>query len=338
MLMLSSAAPPLPKASSLTPPSSEQLTKAAAYIANTYNPHVGLVTESEDTGSNVPNGTPAYRTFWIFSDNLWASEALKAYFPKIAMNISISIPRFINKYGNSQLFEVVLAQKIPNPIHAGTDVNASSFSLESANYSIYLDRHGPQDGGIFYDANRYADLDFYLSLDNYLSGNLTVSEWWFRQGESMWDGHGFYDKAAQQSATNSRRQSYQNYKLGLYLFTAKATGFVSPIYNLVEPVAWSYQKQNGGIATLSYLNRSVYGTANVETTSALLLAYDQGLLTTRQCLWKPCDGRLLALYLSVATAGIIAVGASFSLALQRHFIRTGSSSRSSRKSSLLVAG
>jgi len=154
----------------------------------------------------------------------------------------------------------------------------------------------------------------------------------------MWDGHGFYDKAAQQSATDSGGQRYQNYKLGLYLFTAKATGFVSPIYNLVEPMVWSYQKQNGGIATQSYLNGSVYGTANVETTSALLLAYDQGLLITWQCLWKQCAERLLSFYLTVATAGIITGGAFFLLAMQRNFIRTGSSSRCSRKFSLLVGG
>ncbi len=199
-------------------------------------------------------------------------------------------------------------------------------------------QHHAENGGVVYDANRYADLDFYLSLDSYLAGNLTVSELWFRQGESMWDGHGFYDKAAQQSATDSGGQRYQNYKLGLYLFTAKATGFVSPIYNLVEPMVWSYQKQNGGIATQSYLNGSVYGTANVETTSALLLAYDQGLLITWQCLWKQCAERLLSFYLTVATAGIITGGAFFLLAMQRNFIRTGSSSRCSRKFSLLVGG
>ncbi len=307
-------------------------------MANRYNSHVGLVTESEDTGSNVPDGTPANRTFWIYSDNLLASEVLKPFYPQKAANISTTIAPYISQYGESQLFEVLLGRQIPNPIHAGMNINAANLTIDGKHYSIWLDRHHAVDGGVFYDANRYADLDFYLSLDNYLAGNLTVSEWWFRQGESMWDGHGFYDKAAQLSAKDSGSQRYQNYKLALYLFTAKATGFVSPIYNLVEPVAWSYQKQNGGMAAQSYSNGSVYGTANVETTSAFLLGYDQGLLINWQCMWNSCDGRLREIYLTVATAGIITGAALFSLALQRNFIRTGSSSRFSRKSSVLVAG
>ena len=37
-------------------------------------------------------------------------------------------------------------------------------------------------------------------------------------------------------------------------------------------------KRKWGIAAQSYLNGTIYGTANVETTSALLLAYDEELI------------------------------------------------------------
>lgn len=253
-------------------PSQQQLLDAATYIKNRYDPRIGLVSESEDTGSNVPDGTPAYRTFWIYSDNLWASQALKPFYPKIAENISRSIMPFIEEYGNSELFEVVLGIKIPTPIHAGSNIKVATYTFDSVNYTVWIDRHKPEDGGVFDDADQYADLAFYLSLNYYLSGDRNASEHWFRIGEAKWDDYGFLDKAV--------NETYQNYKLGLYLFTFKVTGFTSAINGSVEKVAWSYQKENGGIAAQSYQNGTIYGTANVETTSALLLAYNEELIRT----------------------------------------------------------
>jgi len=257
-------------------PSYQQLLDAATYIVNRYDGRIGLVSESEDTGSNVPDGTPCYRTFWVYSDNLWASEALEPFYPQIAENISKSITPYIAEYGNSQLFEVVLGKKIPAPIHDGRDLKVATYTFNDTNYTVWVDRHRPEDGGIFYDAEEYADLAFYLSLNYYLDHNTIASERWFRTGEMMWNyttNNGFYDKAARKDGR------YQNYKLGLYLFAVKVTGFASAIYESVENAAWSYQKENGGIAAQSYLNGTIYGTANVETTSALLLAYNEELIS-----------------------------------------------------------
>ncbi|MEM2873639.1 MAG: hypothetical protein QXD82_05685 [Nitrososphaerales archaeon] len=250
----------------------QRLLNAANYIKNRYDPRIGLVSESEDTGSNVPDGTPCYRTFWVYSDNLWASQALKPFFPQIANNISKSIIPYLVEYGCSNLFEVVLGIKITDTIYGKSNLKVATYTFDDANYTVWVDRHKPGDGEIFYDAEEYADLAFYLSLNYYLKGNRTASEHWFRIGEEMWNDYGFLDKAAKESGR------YQNYKLGLYLFTVKATGFTSEIYNSVENVAWSYQKENGGIATQSYLNGTIYGTANIETTSILLLAYNEELI------------------------------------------------------------
>ncbi len=250
----------------------QRLLNAANYIKNRYDPRIGLVSESEDTGSNVPDGTPCYRTFWVYSDNLWASQALKPFFPQIANNISKSIMPYLVEYGYSNLFEVVLGIKITDTIYGKSNLKVATYTFDDTNYTVWVDRHKPGDGEIFYDAEEYADLAFYLSLNYYLKGNRTASEHWFRIGEEMWNDYGFLDKAAKESGR------YQNYKLGLYLFTVKATGFTSEIYNSVENVAWSYQKENGGIATQSYLNGTIYGTANIETTSILLLAYNEELI------------------------------------------------------------
>lgn len=252
-----------------------QIGAAAAYIAGRYDNRIGLVSESEDKGLNVVNDTPCNRTFWIYDDNLWASQALKPFYPQIAENISVSLSRFIDKYGNSQLFEVVLGMEIPTPIHDHSWLKVANYTLDGLNYTVLADRHRPEDGGTFYDADQYADLCFYLSLNYYLQLNTVASEKWFRTGEAFWNGHGFFDKAANASAPQNASKRYQNYKLGLYLFTAKATGFNSSIYDAVEKTAWSYQEGNGGIASQSYLNGTIYGTANVETTSILLLAYNE---------------------------------------------------------------
>ena len=251
-----------------TRPSDQNLLDAATYIKDRYDPRIGLVSESEDLGSNVPDGTPCYRTFWVYSDNLWASYALKPFYPEIAENISRSMIQYIAEYDNSQLFEVVLGNKIPTPIHTNSNLKVATYTFDNTDYTLWLDRHKPEDGGIFEDGDKYADLAFYLSLNYYLCRDITASEEWFRIGEAMWSEYGFFDKAANETGL------YQNYKLGLYLFSVNATGFNSRIYQSVENVAWSYQKENGGIAAQSHFNGTIYGTANVETTSALLLAYN----------------------------------------------------------------
>ena len=62
----------------------------------------------------------------------------------------------------------------------------------------------------------------------------------------------------------------------------RVTQFSSNITDEVEATAWSYQNNLGGITTQSWLNGTVYGTANAEATSALLLAYNDPLIERLQ--------------------------------------------------------
>jgi hypothetical protein len=249
---------------------SQQLMNAADYIKNRYDDRMGLVTESEDEG--LVNGFPHSRTFWIYSDNLWASKAMRPFYPEIALNISESITPYIDAYNESDMYEVALGTRVPMPFHTNMTISIANVKLGNANYSILANRHGPEDGTIFTDAASYADLSFYLSLDYYLNHNMVASKYWFRTGETLWNGKGFLDKPAKTD------QVYQNYKLGLYLLCDKVTGYDSVIYDEVETALWSYQIANGGIASLSYFNGTPCGTANVETTSISLLAFDEQLI------------------------------------------------------------
>jgi hypothetical protein len=251
----------------------DRLTRAYDYILSRYNPALGLVSESEDRGVNAVNGTTVNNTYWIYSDNLWAAEALKPYNATVAANISKTVRSYIKEYGKSMLFEVVLGEIIPTTIHAEKNIVAYNGTVNGSWVQILLDRHQFIDDpeGIFNDADKYADLCFYLTIDYWLMNDIHASEHWFSTGESLWNrstNNGFYDKAARKEGL------YQNMKLGLFLLAQRVTGFPSNITSAVEEAVWSYQRANGGIASLSHLNGTVYGMANVETMSALLLAYN----------------------------------------------------------------
>jgi len=240
----------------------DRLTGAYEYILSRYDPALGLVSESGDGHVNVVNGTTMNNTYWIYSDNLWAAE-------------------YIKEYGKSMLFEVVLGEIIPTTIHAEKNIVAYNGTVNGSWVQILLDRHRFIDDpeGIFNDADKYADLCFYLTIDYWLMNDIHASEHWFSTGESLWNrstNNGFYDKAA------GKEGLYQNMKLGLFLLAQRVTGFPSNITSAVDEAVWIYQRANGGIASLSHLNGTVCSTANVETTSALLLAYNDQLVTRLQ--------------------------------------------------------
>ena len=269
----------------------DRLTKAYQYILSRYNPTLGLVSESEDKGINAVEGTTVDNTYWIYSDNLWAAEALQPYNLDIAENISRAVQSYIAKYGKSMLFEAALGEVIPTTIHAGKNIVALNVTVNGKWVQILLDRHQYVDNpeGIFNDSDEYADLCFYMTIDYWMLNDTHASEHWFRAGETLWNdstNKGFYDKAAK---SYKPQPLYQNMKLGLFLLAQRATGFRSNITSVVEAAAWSYQIKNGGIASLSYMNGTVYGTANIETTSALLLSYNDKLIERLRIQKSNCE-------------------------------------------------
>lgn len=138
--------------STISDQNNQRLLAATNYIDYRYDARVGPISESEDTGSTVPDKTPCNRTFWVYSDNLWTSKTLKPFYPEVANNISESLSRYTNDYEPSQLFEVVLGTNIPTPIPAGINLKVATYTFDGANYTVWEDRHTPKDGGIFYDA------------------------------------------------------------------------------------------------------------------------------------------------------------------------------------------
>ena len=268
---------PVGSASSLeSPPSQDQLEKAAEYLIAMYNPTLGLIANSEDEGPNpVSDGVPCFNTYWVYSDNLFAGWALQPFNKSIADNITSTVERYADRHGWSMLFEVVIGQPIPTTVHANKNIVVFDAVVDGERVQVVLDRHHCEDNpGIFYDAEEYADLCFYMTINYWMMGDTSACLHWFRTGEAMWNTStkkGFYDKATRADGR------YQNYKLGLFLLAQRTTEFRSTITKDVEATAWSYQKDNGGIVTQSWPDGSPYGTANAEATAALLLAYNENL-------------------------------------------------------------
>jgi hypothetical protein len=255
----------------------DRLRQAASYLLEMYNPRLGLIANSEDKGLNPlgDEGVPCTNTYWIYSDNLWAGWALQPYDAIIAENVSFTVQGYIDQHGLSMLFEAAIGEPIPTTIHANKNIKVFDDVVNGDRVQVLLDRHQFADNpGVFDDAEEYADLCFYLTINYWMMNDTGAATHWFRRGEAWWNtttNYGFYDKATQ---TVGR---YQNYKLGLFLLTQRATGFSSNITDPVEMTAWSYQNALGGITTQSWLNGSRYGTANTEATAALLLAYNNKL-------------------------------------------------------------
>jgi len=195
-------------------PSQNQLDNAAFYLLSMYNPKLGLVANSEDEGPNpIKDPVPCNRTYWGYSDNLWTGYALRPFYPEIAGNVTDTVQRYIVESGWPMLFEVAIGEQIPTLIHDGKDIKVYDGYVNGTRVQVLLDRHQPHDHpGIFLDADEYADLCFYMTINYWMMEDITASEHWFRTGETLWNHttkKGFYDKAARQDGR------YQNFKLGL---------------------------------------------------------------------------------------------------------------------------
>ena len=115
---------------------------------------------------------------------------------------------------------------------------------------------------------QYADALIYQSLNSYLKGDRVNASNYFNQALSMWDGKGIKDDAA---------KKYANYKLALIMYSSKVLQI--EIDKDLEMKLWSMQQTNGGITSLADLDGNPVGSANAETTSMVLLAYDNQLIS-----------------------------------------------------------
>jgi len=226
-----------------------------------------LIYESDDSGTHWLTGEYSgfhwryNQTYWLYSDNFFASLALQADYPQISNLINASINRY--EQPPSGVFEVVEGERIQLPLHVAEDYMVA----EGANYVIMIRRHNSTALAL-----NWLDLWLYEALEYDLEGNSRSAQFLLRRAETMWTGSGFWDWSYLFTHT------YSNHKLALFLFTASALGITAPNEDVMLQRLWNMQNKDGGIASLANAIGRPIGSSNTETTALTLLIYDHSLL------------------------------------------------------------
>jgi hypothetical protein len=247
-------------------PYGQNIAHAEEYLVSRLNPKLGLIYESDDPGthwltSELPNFHWRYnQTYWLYSDNLFASLALQKDYPQIARKINASILRY--RQLPSGVFEVVGGERIQLPLHLANDYIVA----ESPEFLVTIRRHNST-----ILAFQWMDLWMYEALEYDLEGNYASAQFLVRRAETMWRGNGLWDWSFILDHT------FSNYRLAPFLFTARALGISVPEEGAMEQHLWSMQNQYGGITSLSDAAGRPIGSANTETTALTLLIYNQNL-------------------------------------------------------------
>lgn len=219
-------------------------TKAYQYIVNQYNPSVGLVKETE-----------AIDTYWLWTDNVLASEVLKDFDYQKSASITSAIKNYTSMYDldyrhpQGVLFDnVAYFNGVTNKQIVGNIWYSDSDQTEL-------------------ECSDYGDIAFLKSIYYYRAGKLSESRTCYDMGASMFDGIGIKDKAF---VSDGNR--YSTYKLALWQIASNVTGYEIP----KEPMAimpFMQDETTGGVYTHYLPNLTPNSLTNVETTSLVIMAH-----------------------------------------------------------------
>jgi hypothetical protein len=275
-------------------PYAKNIARAEAYLIDRLNPSLGLIYESDTPGTHwltgeYPNFHWRYnQTYWLYSDNFFASMALQTDYPQIANEVNASIMRY--QQPTSGVFEVVAGERIQLPLHVAEDYIVA----EKPNYVIMIRRHNSTALAL-----NWLDLWLYEALEYDLEGNYRSAQFLLRRAETMWTGSGFWDLSYIVTHT------YSNHKLALFVFTARALGITVPEEDVMLQHLWGMQNKDGGITSLADGSGRATGSSNVETTALTLLIYDQNVLTKFPKTQLPNAGETFTLLVSMVTIALV---------------------------------
>lgn len=269
ILLLLLALVTLPDMSVKSQPYGDRIARAEEYLVRRFAPSLGLVYESDDAGqhwlsSEFPNFAWTYnQTFWLYSDNLFAYIVLRRGYPLIASRIIQTIAAY--RQPPSDLFEVLLGQRIPLPLRNPQDYIVAS----DGDHVVMIRRHNASTIGL----GKYVDFWMYEALERSLEGDLATAAFLVHQAERLWREEGLWDWSF-----TIHDHMFSNQKLALLLFTARALGISLEDEREMESHLWSMQNKDGGIASLSDAKGMKTGSANAETTALTILIYDDASL------------------------------------------------------------
>jgi len=237
-------------------------TKAYMYLVNRYNTHYGLIKENENIDK-----------YWLWSDNILASQAIKDYNYSLYANITNTIRNFIQHYhiGFHSPWQALIdpTSVIQSPSFGSpTDVNV----IDKIWYSNY-------NGSVELQCADYADIAFLKSIYFYEINKVDQSKACYNAGANMFDGIGFRDKAF-----ISDGFKYSTYKVALWKIASNITGFIESrdVMHVISKVqdmiiGRAQDKITGGEYTHYSASLIPGNETNVETTSIAVIANKGGL-------------------------------------------------------------
>jgi hypothetical protein len=240
--------------------------KAMKFLENSYNPILHLIPESSTS-----------KTYWMVSDNLLASYALRDYNQTMSKEITSTLKAFsvcynlpLDSRGIMVSFrhEALIGEVLPSQFYTSQNYSL----LNSSYYSIYTE---VDNGTLMTDWTDYADLLALRGISDFNKGNINESTDCYNLMMAKWDGLGFADKAFQNNSL------YSTYMLGLATILANKLGISNvTVNNQIETVIDACQikegNEIGGIRTDYAVNETSIvplGLANTETTSIIAIAY-----------------------------------------------------------------
>lgn len=238
---------------------------AMNYLENSYNPILHLIPETKNS-----------ETYWMVSDNLLASYALRNYNQTMSNEINDTLKAFSACYNLpldargimiSYKHEALIGEILPSQFHA-----AQNYSLlNSTHYSLYTE---VDNGTLMDDWKDYADLLALRGISDCNEGNTSASFDSYNLMMEKWDGKGFADSVFYKSSV------YSTYKLGLAIILSNKLGISNSSVNdqmlgVIEACQVKEGDEIGGIRTDYTINGTSIvpqGQSNTETTSIIAIA------------------------------------------------------------------
>jgi hypothetical protein len=224
--------------------------------------------------AEYPNYNYTYQqTFWAYSDNEEAALTLAPWNKTISESINHTIMNY--HLPASRKFEVLEGKQI------GFEQSPTDRIINSSStFAVLIRIHN---GAFTGNDWNFADPAIYHALSLYYQGNLNDAHAWLNRAYSFWNGTCVADQGVQPVRLDGHNAPTDGgfcntFKAALLLFGIQVIGGNYPEVSNIEQYMWSGQQANGGITTL-YRNGKFIGSANTETTSLILLNYNQALVT-----------------------------------------------------------
>jgi hypothetical protein len=256
----------------LPPKSRDQaaLDRTIYYFASNYNTTLGLIPEF-----------PGSNTYWLSSDNYLAALAIERYSSGNQSTIAFASALDAALSGYSATLPTTLAQ---NQYAALNSTNA--YFDCSANYTISWSGGGQSltangsailkttanDMSPICASQNYADLLFLQAIYYHRIGETAQATSLYQNASKDFDGTGFVDLANQ--VASSSGQTYQTYKLALYVYSTYCLGAQSsaPNLGLATAILLHVQSNSTGGFSASYSKNGVgvIATSGVNTEATAL--------------------------------------------------------------------